>query len=89
MRLLYNQFLGYLSFQRSLGHQLGALFGLYLLYFTQPDEMPIQRIKLNQSIWGTMQQLIAFCKSQGLLEPVFLFHKMLRSGCFLHIAGTE
>lgn len=63
----------------------GAIFGLYLLYFTQPSTFKKIPIRLTMGQWQSVQHVYKQAFELGSTDLIFVIHKMRTRNAFHHV----
>ncbi|KAF9354419.1 Small nuclear RNA activating complex, polypeptide 1, 43kDa [Mortierella sp. NVP85] len=66
--------------------QVGAIYGLYLLYFTQPTIFKKVPIRLNIPAWQNMEMLYQLGFEYDVTDLIFIIHKLRQRGAFVYVA---
>ncbi|RIA91732.1 small nuclear RNA activating complex, subunit SNAP43-domain-containing protein [Glomus cerebriforme] len=83
MQTLYQIILSYNAMNtRLLEVKLGVLYSLYLLYFTQPEVFPKERIRLTFETWQQIFELYKYSKQYDLYDAVYIYEKMRKERVF-------
>ncbi|KAK3825384.1 MAG: small nuclear RNA activating complex, subunit SNAP43-domain-containing protein [Benniella sp.] len=86
MSVLYERFLEYLAPEEVFTAQVGAIYGLYLLYFTQPTIFKKVPIRLNIPTWQNMEMLYQLGFEYDITDLIFIIHKLRQRGAFVYVA---
>ncbi len=93
MQTLYQIILSYNTMNtRLLEVKLGVLYGLYLLYFTQPEVFPIfpkEKIRLILTSWKEIFELYKYSKQYDLYDAVYIYEKMRKEHIFEFVANID
>ncbi|CAB4408328.1 unnamed protein product [Rhizophagus irregularis] len=90
MQTLYQIFLSYnVMNTRLLEIKLGILYGLYLLYFTQPEVFLKERIRLTYATWQQIFELYKYCKQYDLHDAVYIYEKMRKERVFEFVSDID
>jgi hypothetical protein len=66
--------------------QVGAIYGLYLLYFTQPTIFKKVPIRLNIPTWQNLEMLYQLGFEYDITDLIFIIHKLRQRGAFVYVA---
>ena len=90
MQTLYQIILSYNTMNtRLLEVKLGVLYGLYLLYFTQPEVFPKEKIRLTLTSWKEFFELYKYSKQYDLYDAVYIYEKMRKERIFEFVANID
>ncbi|CAG8470239.1 7967_t:CDS:1 [Funneliformis caledonium] len=89
MQTLYQIILSYTVNTRLLEVKLGVLYGLYLLYFTQPEVFPKERIRFTLTLWKQIFELYKYSKQYDLHDAVYIYEKMRKERVLEFVANID
>ncbi|KAG0365793.1 hypothetical protein BGZ54_006194 [Gamsiella multidivaricata] len=78
-----------LSSAETLPAQVGAVYGLYLLYFTQPKNFKKVAIRLTIAAWQNLELLYKLGFDYSATDLIFIIHKLRDRGAFMYVAQNE
>ncbi|CAG8840990.1 36110_t:CDS:2 [Gigaspora margarita] len=83
------QKVAYFSSTRLLEVKLGVLYGLYLLFFTQPDTFDKVRIRLSLKMWKSLFELYQYCQKHDIYDAEYIYEKMRADDAFEFVAVID
>ncbi|KAF9988531.1 Small nuclear RNA activating complex, polypeptide 1, 43kDa [Modicella reniformis] len=86
MGVLYERFLEYLSLDEGFAAQVGAIFGMYLLYFTQPTVSKKVPIRLTMLAWQNLEMLYQLGFEYDATDLIFIIHRLRERSAFIYVA---
>ncbi|KAI1309727.1 Small nuclear RNA activating complex, polypeptide 1, 43kDa [Mortierella claussenii] len=89
LRPLYRFFLDYLSPKETFPVQVGAIYGLYMLYFTQPTLFKKVPIPLDIATWQNLQFLYQLGFEYDATDLIFIVHRLRERNAFLYVAEYD
>ncbi|KAF9357632.1 hypothetical protein BGX26_003364 [Mortierella sp. AD094] len=75
--------------EETLPAQVGAIFALYLLYFTQPTTSKKTPIRLTITSWQNLELLYKIGFEHDLTDLIFVVHKLRRQNAFVYVAQND
>ncbi|KAF9400866.1 hypothetical protein BGX21_003346 [Mortierella sp. AD011] len=79
----------FLAPEENLSAQIGAIFALYLLYFTQPSTSRKIPIRLTITSWQNLELLYKIGFEHNLTDLIFVIHKLRRQNAFVYVAQND
>ncbi|KAK3845806.1 MAG: small nuclear RNA activating complex, subunit SNAP43-domain-containing protein [Linnemannia gamsii] len=86
---LYQVLFGYLSSEETLSVHAGAVYGLYLVYFTQPTSLKKIPIRLTIDAWHIVETVYKQAFDQGAADLIYTIRKLRDSNAFVYVAQEE
>jgi len=87
---IFSMFLDYFSNSRILEIRLGVLYGLYLLFATQPDTLLKARIRVTLYTWNQLVQLEEKMIAESIADALYIFGWLKENHAFFfHCLFTE
>ncbi|CAG8543463.1 21984_t:CDS:2 [Cetraspora pellucida] len=83
------QKVSYFSSTRLLEVKLGVLYGLYLLFYTQPDTFDKVRIRLSLKMWKSLFELYQYCQKHNIYDAEYIYEKMRADDAFEFVAVID
>ncbi|KAG0380336.1 hypothetical protein BGX24_008902 [Mortierella sp. AD032] len=79
----------YLSSEETLSVHAGAVYGLYLVYFTQPTSLKKIPIRLTIDAWHIVETVYKQAFDQGAADLIYTIRKLRDSNAFVYVAQEE
>jgi hypothetical protein len=76
----------YLDPEEKFTVQAGAIYGLYLVYLTQPTIFKKVPIRLTISTWENIELLYQLGFQYDVTDLIFIIHKLRQRGAFVYVA---
>ncbi|KAJ1679334.1 hypothetical protein EV182_002266 [Spiromyces aspiralis] len=89
MHCLYRVILGHFRQSAMLEIKLGVVYGLYLLYYTQPASFPNVRVRMTMNMWKKWSDLYVHCKDSNIKDAVYCIDKMRDDSIFDYVAWVD
>ncbi|CAG8574298.1 12563_t:CDS:2 [Acaulospora morrowiae] len=83
MQNLYQLFIGYYHTSRLVEVKLGVLYGIYLLFFTQPDNLEKIRIRISLSMYS------GYCQQHDLFDAEYIYERLVAESAFELVAVVD
>ncbi|OAQ36729.1 hypothetical protein K457DRAFT_178603 [Linnemannia elongata AG-77] len=76
----------YLSPRETMTVHAGAVYALYLLYFTQPTSFPKVPIRLTIHAWHVLESIYKQAFVHKATDPIYVIRKLRDSNAFVYVA---
>ncbi|PVU88965.1 hypothetical protein BB561_005632 [Smittium simulii] len=89
MRLLYRLVLEHFNPSASVFVNLSVIYTLYLLYFSQPDNMEREMIQLLLCDWYNLCTFYKFCGENEIDDAVYIIERLISQNAFEYSAWID
>ncbi|KAF8933599.1 hypothetical protein BGZ58_006239 [Dissophora ornata] len=79
----------FLSPEETFPAQVGAIYSLYLLYFTQPTVFRKVPVRLTITAWQNLELLYQIAFEYDATDLIYVIHKLRDRGAFLYVAQND
>ncbi|CAG8539340.1 6265_t:CDS:10 [Diversispora eburnea] len=69
--------------------KLGVLYGIYLLYFTQPDNFEKIRIRVSLKIFRSLARLHKYCQENDMFDAEYVHERLIAENAFEFVAVMD
>ncbi|RHZ44300.1 hypothetical protein Glove_743g3 [Diversispora epigaea] len=89
MQNLYQLFISYYYSSPLMEVKLGVLYGIYLLYFTQPDNFEKIRIRVSLKIFRSLARLHKYCQENDMFDAEYVHERLIAENAFEFVAVMD
>ncbi|CAG8435723.1 1497_t:CDS:2 [Ambispora gerdemannii] len=91
MQTLFQLLLDKYNKTRLLETKLGAIYAMYLLYYTQPKKLfdQVIRIRVTLDNWKSLFDLFQYCKKYKIHDFVYIYNKLKTDSAWVFVAVAD